>query len=135
MSIKKHNDMATAFQEIVQKVQATETYDKEVVRAEISDQIHALMERQKVKPSDLARRLGKSRAYITKVLQGNANFTIDSLVQIARALGCKYTPVLVPRNVWNEVEKIRLSATADVDRDLATPDSAQEYEDFVSIDN
>jgi len=127
--------MPTTFQEILSKVQATETYDKEVVRAEISDQIHFLMERQKVKPSELARRLGKSRAYITKVLQGNANFTIDSLVQIARALGCKYAPVLVPLNVWNEVQQIRLSATADVGRDAAVPDSAQEYEEFVSMDN
>ncbi|PYS47601.1 MAG: hypothetical protein DMF68_15600 [Acidobacteria bacterium] len=38
---------------------------------------------------ELARRLGKSRAYVTKVLQGSTNFTLESLVKIARALDCQ----------------------------------------------
>jgi transcriptional regulator with XRE-family HTH domain len=134
MSSKKNNP-SNSFDTLVRDIKSSEMYDKEVARGEISDQIHSLMERQKVKPSELARRLGKSRSYITKVLQGNANFTIDSLVQIARALGCKYAPVLIPRNVWNEVEKIRLSASIDVGSEVASTESAEEYGEFISINN
>lgn len=112
MSTSKHRtDMD--FQNFVQTIKRSESYDKEVVRAEISDQINRLMKLQKVNRAELASRLGKSRAYVTKILQGNANFTIDSLVQIARALGCRYTPVLLPRTLWEQVEAIKLSATAE----------------------
>lgn len=113
MSISKHQpDMN--FQDFVKTIKRSETYDKEVARAEISDQISRLMTLQKVNRAQLASRLGKSRAYVTKILQGNANFTIDSLVQIARALGCRYTPVLWPTTFWEQVEGIRLSGTAEV---------------------
>jgi transcriptional regulator with XRE-family HTH domain len=111
MSIKRQPEMN--FQDFVQKVKRSEAYDKEVARAEISDQISRLMALQKVNRAQLASRLGKSRAYVTKILQGNANFTIDSLVQIARALGCRYTPVLLPTTLWEQVEAIKLSSTAE----------------------
>jgi transcriptional regulator with XRE-family HTH domain len=91
-------DLQTALEQLRQ----TETYDKEIVRHEISEQIHEAMEREEVKPAELARRLGKSRAYVTKILQGNANFTIDSLVQIARALGYRYAPVFVSKSTSDE---------------------------------
>lgn len=113
MSIKKRNEeRAMSFQDFVNNLKDTQSYEREVARAEISDQIHRLMELNKVRPSELARRLGKSRAYVTKVLQGNANFTIDTLVEIARALDCRYMPVLLPKVLWQQVEAIRLSANA-----------------------
>jgi len=46
-----------------------------------------MMEANGVSRSDLARRLGVSPAYITKVLRGNINFTIDSMVRLVRAAG------------------------------------------------
>jgi transcriptional regulator with XRE-family HTH domain len=101
------------FKDFVRSVKRSESYDKEVARAEISDQIDRLMSLQKVSRSELASRLGKSRAYVTKILQGNVNFTIDSMVQIARALNCRYTPVLLPKTLWEQVEAIRLSASAE----------------------
>ncbi len=103
------NDLQTA----LERLRESETYDKEAVRDEISEQIHLVMTREGVKPAELARRLGKSRAYITKILQGNANFTIDSLVQIARALGYRYAPVFLPREAeWKATGAIHLSAKA-----------------------
>jgi transcriptional regulator with XRE-family HTH domain len=45
-----------------------------------------VMEQQHVTRAELARRINSSRAYVTKVLQGNTNFTLESLVRIARAL-------------------------------------------------
>src|SRR5882672_2297342 len=96
--------MAKDFQEILNQVKSSESYDKEVLRGEISDQIACLMEEQEITKAELARRLHKSRAYVTKILQGNANFTLDTLVQLARVLGCKYMPVFVPVNIWKQIE-------------------------------
>jgi len=45
-----------------------------------------LMEEKKVSRAELARRIGSSRAYITKLLGGNANFTLMTMVKLAMAL-------------------------------------------------
>lgn len=98
------------FDELVRQIKETERYDQEALRSDIADQIASLMKVQQVNNAELARRLNKSRAYVTKILQGNANFTLDSLVQIARALGAKYIPTFIPLNEWTPVEPIQFCA-------------------------
>jgi transcriptional regulator with XRE-family HTH domain len=44
------------------------------------------MERQGVTRTELARRLGATPAYVTKILRGKANFTLETMVRLARAL-------------------------------------------------
>ena len=44
------------------------------------------MERQGVTRSELARRIGATPAYVTKILRGKANFTLETMVRLARAL-------------------------------------------------
>ncbi|MGL4398710.1 MAG: helix-turn-helix domain-containing protein, partial [Luteolibacter sp.] len=44
----------------------------------------------------LADKIGSSPAYITKILRGETNFTLDSMVKIATALGCELTIGLRP---------------------------------------
>src|SRR5207248_1599985 len=87
----------------------TEAFDKEVARSEVSDLIDSLMKKEGVKKAELAKRLGKSRAYVTKILQGNANFTLDTLVLIARALGYKFAPVFLPKAEWDSTVEVHLS--------------------------
>ena len=54
---------------------------------EFAEDIWRLMEEQKVSRAELARRLGTSRAYVTKLLGGNANFTLHTMSKVAMALG------------------------------------------------
>lgn len=84
--------------EFAARIEQTEMFDMEASKFDISEHVFAVMERQGVSKAKLARRLGKSRAYVTKILQGNANFTLESLVKIARALDCRLdvTRVLIP---------------------------------------
>ncbi len=84
--------------EFAARIEQTEIFDMETSKYDISEHVFAVMERQGVSKAKLARRLGKSRAYVTKILQGNANFTLESLVKIARALDCRLdvTRVLIP---------------------------------------
>jgi ribosome-binding protein aMBF1 (putative translation factor) len=112
MSTKKaaRKAMNKTLQELLPQMKDSERYDQEVLRSDISDQIVCLMESQGITKAELARRLKTSKAYITKILQGNANFTLDSLAQISRALGCKYVARIVPLDVWKHVEAVQFSA-------------------------
>jgi DNA-binding phage protein len=56
---------------------------------EFIEDVWRLMEEQKVSLAELARRLGTSRAYVTKLLGGNANFTLQTMAKVAMALGAQ----------------------------------------------
>jgi transcriptional regulator with XRE-family HTH domain len=47
------------------------------------------MEEEGISRAELARRLGSSPAYVTKVLRGNVSFTLVTLVKLARAVGAE----------------------------------------------
>ena len=53
----------------------------------IVDRIHDILDEKGLKQKDLATRLGKSEAEISKWKRGTHNFTIDTLVSIEAALG------------------------------------------------
>ena len=54
------------------------------------------MSRARVKRVELAEKLGNTPAYITKVLRGDANVTIATMVKVSRALGCDLHFHMVP---------------------------------------
>ena len=54
---------------------------------DINDQIARAMEKQKISRAELARRLDTSRSYVTKLLRGTTNVTLQSLARVAIALG------------------------------------------------
>lgn len=67
-----------------------EMHDDYWVAGLVQDFTEALarrMEEEGVSRAELARRLGTSQAYVTKVLRGNVNFTLATLVKLARAVG------------------------------------------------
>jgi plasmid maintenance system antidote protein VapI len=53
---------------------------------EFTEDLARLMKEKSVNRAELARRMGTSRAYITKMLGGNANFTLTTMVKLAMAL-------------------------------------------------
>lgn len=54
--------------------------------AEASELIAKLMAEQKVSKADLARRLHKSRAWVTQLLSGKANMTVRTLAEVVYTL-------------------------------------------------
>jgi transcriptional regulator with XRE-family HTH domain len=64
---------------------------------EFTESLTRLMEQEGVSRAQLARRLGVSPAYVTKMLRGNANFTMRSMVKAARALQASFRPRLKRR--------------------------------------
>ena len=76
-----------------------EIRDSVALSFRIVDRIHEILEEKGLKQKDLAQRLGKSEAEISKWMRGTHNFTIDTLVSIEDALGapviqvCRSYPV------------------------------------------
>ncbi len=64
-------------------------YWVEGAKIEFAEQMLAQMEAQNISRTALATRLGTSPAYVTKILRGSTNFTLESMVSIARALNCE----------------------------------------------
>ena len=58
----------------------------EALVADASELIASLMAEQNMSKADLARRLNKSRAWVTQLLSGNANMTVRTLAEVAFAL-------------------------------------------------
>jgi len=61
-------------------------YQAELLILDINEQICELMEKQNVSRAELARRIGKDRAYISRMLNGSPNITIMTLTKVAMAL-------------------------------------------------
>lgn len=78
-------------------------YGVEGVKLAFTEQIVALMEATGVTKAALAARLAVAPAYVTKVLGGTTNFTLESMVKIARALGAELHMQLKPMKQAREL--------------------------------
>ena len=63
---------------------------------EFIDSIVAEMDAQSVSGAELARRMGTSRAWVSRVLEGECNLTLASMGKLAFALGMRVTTQLTP---------------------------------------
>jgi len=84
---------------MLEGLEHSRSFEVEGLKHEISESIFQAMERNDVSRAALAEQLGTSRAYVTKVLQGATNFTLESLVKIAGALNCNVSVQMTPRKM------------------------------------
>ena len=84
------------FDELFQQAEQTEDFWVAGAILELTDEVVRRMEERGVSRSELARRLGTSPAYVTKLLRGNANLTMATMVRLARALESELHCRLVP---------------------------------------
>jgi plasmid maintenance system antidote protein VapI len=75
------------FQRLLDEARKKDDYWVHDAIHEFTEGLYALMLRRDVSKSELARRIDSSPAYITKVMRGNTNFTLASMVRLVRALG------------------------------------------------
>ena len=74
-------------------------YWAEKLKLEASDAIIDTMDESHVSRSELARRLGTSPSFITKVLSGYHNLSLDTIAKIGCALGIQWQLVSAPVDV------------------------------------
>ena len=75
------------FSELFQEAERHEDYWVAGAIMAFTESLVREMERQGITRVELARRLGASPAYVTKILRGKVNFTLATMVRLARALG------------------------------------------------
>lgn len=99
-------------------------YWAETVKIDFAVALSRVMQKIGMNKSKLAKTIGSSSAYITKVLRGDSNLTIESMVKLARATGGQ-VEITIKRlddaaSDWStELSRISLKSTPDV----VVPDS------------
>lgn len=75
------------FSELIRDARSRDDYWIEDAILKFTIQLHDLMEERGISKTELARRLGVSQPYVTRVLKGGDNLTVGTMVKIARAVG------------------------------------------------
>ncbi len=76
-----------SFSALKERVKNLEYYWIADAKHTFTEELFKLARVKGVSKSELARRLGKSPAYITKVFRGDTNFTLATMIRLVRALG------------------------------------------------
>ena len=85
------------FSELLAKYREDEEFGFDALKVETAERIYTAMEERGVSQAQLARLLGKSRAYTTKIMRWNVNFTIETLFRISRLLECELDISISPK--------------------------------------
>lgn len=83
-------------EKIRSEVRQSLDYQLESAKLAFSEAILERLETLGLTRTELARRTGVSVPYITKILRGSTNFTLDSMIRIADALDCDFVQELRP---------------------------------------
>lgn len=70
-----------------------------LLKIEFTDELSIAMESKGLSKADLADRVGCSKAYITKVLRGTTNFTLETMAKLAMAVDHKIHFEMLPAKV------------------------------------
>ena len=107
-----------SFESLFTQAEKRLDYKVEGAKNEITEKIVCRMVEAGVTRSELADQLGKKKPQMTRLLRGSNNFTVETMVEIADALGCNYRSHLEPKDcetVWLNVmrEKVTLPGEDD----------------------
>jgi len=73
---------------LLAKSRETLDYKIESARVDFIEEALGIMAQQGISKADLARHLGVSKPYVSKLLGGGENLTLESMVRLAETLGC-----------------------------------------------
>lgn len=80
------------FRKVFESARETVEYWMEDVRLDFNQAITEAIKSKNIPQKDIAARLGKSEAYVSKIMNSNStNFTLKTMVQLCLALGSKVT--------------------------------------------
>jgi transcriptional regulator with XRE-family HTH domain len=77
---------AERYRQLFAEAESSPEYWNAVAAHEFVRELERRMDEQGVSRADLARRLGTSKAYVTKVLGADTNFTLATMTRLAAAL-------------------------------------------------
>jgi transcriptional regulator with XRE-family HTH domain len=90
---KERNPLAEAFAESIATIES----QVEVQKLTIVEELLQFMKRNGIKRTELAERMGVLPSRITKMLSGDSNLTIDTLVRAGHAVGADLVQTFIPK--------------------------------------
>ena len=81
--------MKTRHEVLMQDPEYQRLYAIDGLVTDAAEFVSRLMEEQGVSKAELARRLGKSRAWVTRLLSGSADMTMRTFAELVYALGAE----------------------------------------------
>lgn len=73
----------------------TPEYWMEELQFNFLEDLQRTMKEKQIPRKDLAEKIGKTEAYLSKVMNSNiSNFTLETMVQLTMAVGCRLTVAL-----------------------------------------
>jgi transcriptional regulator with XRE-family HTH domain len=85
------SDKFNSFSELWDSIEDDETYLIEKNILDFTLQLQQLMVSRGINKKELASLYGSSQAYITKIMRGNANFTLETMTKLVNAVDGKLT--------------------------------------------
>jgi transcriptional regulator with XRE-family HTH domain len=95
------------FKEEEKKARKRYTYYLYELINDLTNLIIETMNKKGVTKSELARKMGVSKASISGILNGNRNMTLETLTKVAFALGCK--PEIELKSLSDEFEEMEIN--------------------------
>lgn len=94
-----------SFKDTFKAAEEQDEFWTELAILEFTSQLNRMMQEKNISKVELARLLGTSPAYVTKVFRGDANFTMRSMVKLSRVLGGRFAPNVTTISVSAPIEK------------------------------
>lgn len=88
--------MFTQLDEFIANPENRKIYEQERLLVDATELLSTVMETTGTKRTELAQRLGKSKAYVTQILRGNQNLTLKTLADAFFALNHRLLVVAEP---------------------------------------
>ena len=89
--------------EIISKeIEESIEYKIESISIDVAIQFYKQMKKLGINKKELAKRLGVSKSYVTQLLNGKSNMTIETLIKVAEALNLNLQIKLVPKKLDSE---------------------------------
>ncbi len=76
-----------SYRNMIERVESSVEYKVDAAALEFVDELVRCMREAGVNQAEVARRLDTSEPYVSKVLRGDANFTLATMVKLAAAVG------------------------------------------------
>ena len=110
MPNREHKPVGTfdSFEELFQRAEERIGYWVELGKLEFTEEMIARMKECGIKKGQLANALGAKPAFVTRLVSGHNNFTLETMVRVGRALDCEFRCHLQPAGTkacWIDVLK------------------------------
>lgn len=90
-------DIGDAFDSLFREAEQSEHFWVSQAKLRFTNEMLQKMAFENVNKSELANRLQVSQAQISRLCSGKNNFTIETMVKVARALGYEFIPHFKPK--------------------------------------